>query len=178
MDATSPLRSGQATRRMAEFFMGCRSPGARDAGKTLPAPSLRYCSSRRSSCAWVLSLLLQILQDLACGIGPRAARQARAGMRATSAQIQILNRRSVTRPIQQRPHGEKLVESQIAVEDLSASKAVGVFQVLRSDDLVRQNQLGQVGSVLRESLNHGLSQRLALSFPIAVQFVGCVLHVN
>src|ERR1700736_2270856 len=122
MEATSPLRSGQATRRIAEFFMGSRNPGVCELARRLHATSLRYCWSSRSSLRLDLSLLLQILQDLARGIGSRAARQARAGMRATSAQIQILNRRLVTRPVQQRPHGEKLVEGQIAVEDLSASK--------------------------------------------------------
>ena len=50
-------------------------------------------------------------------------------MRSAPAQIKILNRRLVTRPIQQRTHGEELIQRQIAVEDLAAGQAVLVFEI-------------------------------------------------
>ena len=52
--------------------------------------------------------------------------------------------RAVARPVEQRTHGEELVERQFAVEDVAAGEAVGVFQILRGDDLVAQDQLRQV----------------------------------
>src|SRR5258706_10152855 len=47
--------------------------------------------------------------DLSRGVRSRASCQARAGMRAAAAQIQVFDRCAVARPVQQRTHGEELV---------------------------------------------------------------------
>ena len=64
------------------------------------------------------------------------------------------------------------------MENLSASQPVGFFQILRRDDLMRQNQRRQVRSILRERLHHRIAERLALLFPIAFKLVRRILHVN
>src|SRR6266567_2372696 len=131
MVATSPLRSGQAISRMAEGFM------------VTPA------------------LLLQFLQYLARGIRAGPTSESPPRMRPAPAQIKILNRRAVPRPIQQRTHGEELIERKFPVENLPASEPVFFFQIARRNNLVRHNQFRQVGRVLRESLNHRLPERFA-----------------
>ena len=84
-------------------------------------------------------------------------------MSATSAQIQILNRCAISSPIQQRTHSEKLVEREFTVKNMAAREPVGIFQILRGDDLVRQNQLGKSRSILRQGFNHGVAQRNSLA---------------
>ena len=63
------------------------------------------------------------------------------------------------------PHGEELVERKFAVEDVAAGQAVGLFQVLRRDDLVCQDQLRQIRRVLRKCLDHGFAQRYRAGSP-------------
>ena len=73
-------------------------------------------------------------------------------------------------------HGEELIERQFTVEDLSAGKAVLIFQVVRGDDLVRQDQFRQIRRVLRERLDDGLPKGFALCLPIALQLIRRILH--
>src|SRR5690349_6130582 len=85
----------------------------------------------------------------------------------------------VTRPVEQWTHSEELVERQLAVENMASSQAVSVFEILRRNNLVRQNQFRQFGSVLCESFDDGVGERDALAFPVGVfQFEGRVLHVD
>src|SRR5437016_11191057 len=108
-------------------------------------------SGGRSSPARCAALLLQIFQNLSRRIRSRPASQARSGMRARTAQIQISNRRAVSCPIEERAHGKKLIEGKFAVENVSASQAVSIFQILRCDDLVREDQLWKIWRVLLQS---------------------------
>src|SRR6202040_2315376 len=74
-------------------------------------------------------LLFQFLQNFACCVRARAAGEPRPGMRSVPTQIQILDRRAVPRPIQQRAHGKELVERKISVKNLPAGKLVFFFQI-------------------------------------------------
>ncbi len=64
------------------------------------------------------------------------------------------------------------------MENLPAREAVFLFEVLRCDDLMRQDQLRQIRSVLRERLHDCLAQGFSLRFPIALQLIRRVLHVD
>src|ERR1700690_3770928 len=66
------------------------------------------------------SLLPQMLQYLSRRVRARAPGQACTRMGAAAAKIQVFDRRAIAGPVQQRAHGEKLVEREIAVEDLAA----------------------------------------------------------
>src|SRR2546430_16976950 len=110
---------------------------------------------------------LNFLQNLPCRIRSRPTGQSRSRMRSRPAQIQVANRRAVSCPVEQWTHGEKLIERQLAVKNVSASESVCIFQVLRSNDLVGQDQLRQVRRVLRQSLNDGIAKRYAFGFPVA-----------
>src|SRR5947199_10376514 len=100
-------------------------------------------------------------------------------MSPRSAQIKILDGSSITSPIEQWPHGEELIESQLSVKNVSSGKAVSIFQILRCDNLMGQNQLRQIGRILTQCFHHRVTQRYALTLPIAVlQLVRSILHVN
>src|SRR5437660_2835917 len=190
MVATSPLLSGQEMRRMAEGFMPilscsycpfcvvilsgvrCREGPVQPAGTT---EVLRFTQDDR---AWFFLSALQFFQYLPRGIRSGPASQSHSGMRATATQVQVLNRRAIARPVQQRTHGKELVQRQFPVKDLPARHSVLFLEVEWGDDLVRQNHLRQIGSVLRQRLHHGLAKRPALTLPIPLQLVGSVLHVD
>src|SRR6476661_585228 len=108
-----------------------------------------------------------MFQNLARRVGARATRQACAGMSSRTAEVQIIDGRAIARPIQQRTHGEELVQRQFSVEYVPSGEAVSFFQILRCDDLVSQNQLGQVRRILSERLDHGVAERDTLFLPVA-----------
>src|ERR1700683_2761401 len=62
---------------------------------------------------------LERFQDLARSVGPRASGQARAGMGAAAAKIEVVDRRAIAGPVEQRTHGEELIERKIAMKDLA-----------------------------------------------------------
>src|SRR5882762_11509818 len=101
--ATNPLRSGQLINRTALVFIVFR---------------VVLRAGRASRVSDSGSTALQIFQDLTCGIRPGTARQTGARMGSAPAQIQVRKGRAIARPVEQRTHGEELVERQLAMEDL------------------------------------------------------------
>src|ERR1039458_2070500 len=100
-------------------------------------------------------------------------------MRAVSTQEQAIDWRFVARPVEQRAHGEELIESEFSVEDLASSEAVRFLEVFGRDDLVAEDGLGQIRRILGDGFHNRFTERLALSFPVAVlQIIGGVLHVD
>src|SRR5215469_2960868 len=96
-----------------------------------------------------------------------------------AAQIEVPDRSVVPRPIEQWTHGEELIQSQFAVEDVSPGEAVGLFEVFRRDDLAVFDKAGQVRRVFAQGLDYGVAQSVTLALPISVlQLEGSVLHVN
>ena len=73
---------------------------------------------------------------------------------------------------------KRLVKRKLAMKNLAARQPILFFQIKRRNDLVRQNQFGQIRRILRERLHYGLAESLALLFPVAFQLIGRVLHVN
>ena len=78
-------------------------------------------------------------------------------MRSTAAQIQALDRRLIARPVEQRPHGEELIEREFTVEDMSSREPVGFFQILGRDDLALEDGLRQIRCVLRDRFYNGFA---------------------
>ena len=85
-----------------------------------------------------------------------------AGVDAGAAEEKAANGRAITRPADQRAHGEKLVEREFAVRDVAAGETVVIFEVERRDDAASENFRGQVGRVLRERFHDGVGERVAL----------------
>src|ERR1039458_2172892 len=89
-------------------------------------------------------------------------------MRAVSTQEQAIDWRFVARPVEQRAHGEELIESEFSVEDVASSEAVCFLEVFGRDDLVAEDGLGQIRRILGDGFHNRFTERLALSFPVAV----------
>src|ERR1035441_5743725 len=94
IEATTPLRSGQETRRMAELCINKCSAGV----------LVGY------STAGTAALLLQRLRNLTRRVGARAAGQSGSRMGSAATQIQALDRRLIPRPVEQGTHGEERSE--------------------------------------------------------------------
>src|SRR5207249_4930689 len=150
MVATTPLRSGQDTSRMAEL---CIDFSVAPPSRRLSCVRFVRTGEGKMPSRQPATLLLQSLRDLPCGIGPGAAGQPRSRMRTVAARIKLLNGSLVARPIQQRSHREELVEREFAVKNMAAGKSVSIFEVFRRDDLVAQDLLRQRRRVLRNCLH-------------------------
>src|SRR5579863_3789852 len=92
---------------------------------------IRICRGSGSLKKGARGLALQLLQNLPRRVRTGAPCQANARMRPAAAQEQILNRRAVTGPVEQRTHGKELIERQIAVKNLSARQAILLLQIQR-----------------------------------------------
>src|SRR6266480_2126853 len=55
-------------------------------------------------------------------------------------------------PIENRAHGEKLIECELAVENVAAGKTVGCFEILGRDDLDAFDQAGKIRDVGGENV--------------------------
>src|SRR5690349_18190841 len=115
-----------------------------------------------------LRLSFQLLQNFSRGVGAGGTGQTVSGMRSRAAKVQPPDRRAVARPVQQRAHGENLVQRQLTVENVAASQAVGFFQIFWGDNLTSLHQARQVGGVFRQRVHHRIAQGIALSVPVRV----------
>src|ERR1700721_3535803 len=95
---------------MAEFFIGgvrqWRRQDIASRVSTEVAVELLVATSLHAT------LLLQFLENLPRGVRSRSARQSHPRMRTAAAQIQILNGRAVSGPIEKWTHGKKLTGPQ------------------------------------------------------------------
>src|SRR4029077_10125934 len=87
-------------------------------------------------------------------------------MRAGAAEEEAADGRFVAGPIEDRAHGEKLVEGELAVEDVASGETVDRFEIERSDDLHVFNQARQIGGVLGESFDDGVAWLFAAGIPV------------
>ena len=75
------------------------------------------------------------VDNFASGVSAAGAGKAVARMRAGTAKKKASNGRFVARPIENRAHGEKLIERKFAMKNVTAGEAVGDFEIFRGDDL-------------------------------------------
>src|SRR6266851_6587377 len=92
-------------------------------------------------------LPLDVLDDLFRRQRARTPVGAGARMRARSAEKQILDRRLVTRPAEERPRDEQLIQRELAVKDMTAGQPVGPLEIERRDRLPSQHGRFESGRV-------------------------------
>ena len=96
---------------------------------------------------------------------PGRSHDSAAGMRSRSAHVEALHRRSVLRPTGRRAEEEQLLERQLTLEDVALGKAEGPFDVERRQDLAMEDDVLDVRRVLRDGVDHGVAERLAMVVP-------------
>src|SRR5688500_5373725 len=100
-------------------------------------------------------------------------------MRAGSTQEEVLDRRGVLRPSENRAHGEELIERGFAVVDLSAGQTELVLQVRRRKYLARHDCGAQPGSILFEGVEDDGCEGITSGLPgHAAQLIRDELHVG
>src|SRR5580692_9389858 len=87
-------------------------------------------------------------------------------MSAGTGKKEATDGRFVAGPIENRAHGEKLIEGQFAVEHVAAGETVNRFEVMRSDHLHVFDEAGQILGVLCESFYYGVAEVLAARVPV------------
>src|SRR5580700_2692337 len=87
-------------------------------------------------------------------------------MSAGTGKKEAADGRFVASPIENRAHGEKLIEGEFAVEHVAARETVNRFEVMRSDDLHVFDEAGQILGVLRESFDYSVAEILAAGVPV------------
>ena len=118
-----------------------------------------------------------VLQDLQRGDAAGRAHDPAAGVRGRAAHVEAAHGRAVAGPARHRPQEEELLERQLALEDVALGQAPLALEVERGQHLAVQDELLDVGRVLRDGVDHGVAERLALLVPRALaQLVGRVLH--
>ena len=105
-------------------------------------------------------------EDLAGGVEGGGSGEAGAGVGAGAAKEKAANGGAVTRPADERAHGEELVEGEFAVGDVTAGEAVVLFEIERRDDARGEDFRREVGRVFGEGLDDGIGESVALVFPI------------
>src|SRR5256885_13073202 len=78
---------------------------------------------------------LEVLNDLARSVAAVDAADATTGMRARTAEIEILDRRPVVGIAGHGPPGEELVEREVAVHDVATHQAVLLLHVVGAKHL-------------------------------------------
>ena len=87
------------------------------------------------------------------------------------------DRRAVFRPTRDRPQEQQLLERELALKDVALAQSPFALEIERRDDLPVQNQRLQIGRVLRERVDDGVAEPLALVVPgRAFQVIRRVLH--
>src|SRR5229473_6504077 len=100
-------------------------------------------------------------------------------MRAGTAEEKATDGCFVARPIEDGTHGEELVESKLAMENVAASKTIRGFEILGSDDLDAFDQAGEIRSVRGERANDSGTEFAAAEVPIPFpQFIRSILNAG
>src|SRR5580698_5318649 len=98
-------------------------------------------------------------------------------MRGRAAHVQFFDRCAVTRPARGRAQKEELLERKFTLKNVAFGEAGLAFDIERSDELFSDDLTFQVGGELRNRVNHGIAEGLALLVPCAGgELVGSVLH--
>ena len=87
-------------------------------------------------------------------------------MRAGAAKKKAADGRFVTRPIENGTHGEKLIESELAMKNVASGEAVGSFEIKRRDDLHVFDEIGQIRRVSGQGFDNGVAQVVAARVPV------------
>src|SRR5687767_13396296 len=98
-------------------------------------------------------------------------------MRGRAAHVKVLDWRTILRPTGSGAQGEKLLQSQLTLEDVSFRQPKFAFEIERRYDLPVQNDVFNVRGVLCDGVDDGIAELFALLVPVPfLQIVRRVLH--
>src|SRR5580698_5945840 len=122
----------------------------------------------------------EVVDDFFGCVRTAGAGESVARMSAGAAEEESANRSFIPRPIQNRTHGEELIEREFAVEDVPAGEAVDRFEIARRDDLHRLDDLIEVRRMDSERFEDVLGEDSGMIVvPCAVfEFVRSELDVD
>src|SRR3954465_10964700 len=113
--------------------------------------------------------------------GQRAASpgQTITGVSAASTEIQVTNRRAVSGPSEQWARDEQLIESELAVENVTARHSVAAFEVERCHRFARHDRAREPGRVAFDDGGRRIGEPIAFGIPGgATQVIRRILHVG
>src|SRR5689334_22585394 len=87
-------------------------------------------------------------------------------MGARSAQIKAADRCAIAGSSQERPHGEQLVERQLAMKDVAAAESIFALEVEWCDDLRRNHLLANARNRVFERCKYRGEERVTRARPI------------
>src|SRR5690242_18362041 len=90
------------------------------------------------------------------------ASDSTTGMSSCAAEIKPVNRRPVLRPTRYRTHKKKLLQSQIAMEDIALRQTIGTFQIERREHLPCHDSIGNVRRVLGDLLYYPIAEQFTI----------------
>src|SRR6266851_8811109 len=100
-------------------------------------------------------------------------------MRAGTAEEKATDGCFVARPVEDGTHGEELVESKLAMENVAAGETVGRFKVLRRDDLDAFDEAWKIRGVRGKRANDSGTEFPAAGVPIPfLQFIRRILNAG
>jgi len=118
-----------------------------------------------------------IFEDFEGGEAAGRAHDASAGMRGGAAHIKVLDGSAIAGPSGDGAKEEKLFERKFSLENIAFGEADLLFDVEWREDLLADDDVFQIGRVLRDGIDDGVAEFVAAIFPRAVfEFVGRVLH--
>src|SRR5580700_667431 len=98
-------------------------------------------------------------------------------MRGGAAHVKVVNRRAVVGPSRDRTEEKKLLEGELALENIALREAKLALEVERRENLTAGDNLFDVGGVLGDSVDDGVAESFALIVPGALgEFVGRILN--
>src|SRR5581483_8733543 len=103
-----------------------------------------------------ITKLPNVFQYFTGGVGAGSAGQTGSRMGTGSAQKEILDGRTVSRPVEKRPHGENLIQRQFAVENVSPGEAITLLEIERRQCLLANDFLGEIGRILSNRADNRL----------------------
>src|SRR5579875_4175438 len=119
----------------------------------------------------------QVFEDFEGGETAGRAHDAAAGMGGGAAHVEIFDRRAIASPSGDRAKEEKLFERKFALENIAFGETDLLLDVERSEDLPADDDVFEIGGVLRNRVDDGVAEFLAATFPrTGFEFVGRVLH--
>src|SRR5262252_3317593 len=120
---------------------------------------------------------LPVFQNNLTRQAPLRAHDAAARVRGRAAHIEVVDWRAVIRPPRDRAQEEKLLEGEFALKNVSLREAKFALQIERSQNLLPDDNVFDVGRVFGNGFDDVVAESFALLVPGArSQFVRRILH--
>src|SRR5580704_9844854 len=126
----------------------------------------------------MLSRSLEVFQHFESCETSGGAHDAAAGVGGRAAHVEILDRRAEARVSRCWAQEEQLLERKFSLEDVAFAQSPLAFEIERSDYLLVQDYVFDVGRVLGDGIDDGVAESFFLIVPVqaGAQLVRGVLH--